>query len=508
MDKPGNLIFVIFGASGDLTYRKIIPSLYSLKAQNLMPERFAIIGVSLTPLTTDTFREKMKEGIKYFADKRDYKEEEVNSFLQQLSYVPLKSSESDEVYKLKTLLTETDKKLNTENNYIFYLAVPSVMFGVIAANLGKVGLNDQSVGCKRILVEKPFGNDLDSAKKLNKEMLEFFNEEHIYRIDHYLGKESVQNLFVTRFANGIFEPLWNRNYINHVEITSAESIGIEHRGRYYESAGALRDIIQNHLLQEVSLMAMEPTSSLDPEAIRNEKLKVIQSLRPIKEEDVEKYVIRGQYTSSTIKGQYMKAYREEADVAQDSRTETYVAMKFYIDNWRWGGIPFYIRTGKRLPAMVNEIVIHFKSTPHLLFLQDKDTRTFNQLVIRIQPDEGMLLKFLVKLPGKGYRVKNVDMGFYYKDLTDIRIPSAYERLLYDAMLGDSTLFLRADSVEASWKFVMPVLNAWNNNPEAKVIGYPAGTWGPSTADNLIEGEDTGWRHPCKNLTDEDVYCEL
>ena len=508
MDKPKNLIFVIFGASGDLTYRKIIPSLYSLEVQNLLPEKFAIIGASLAPLTTDTFRDKMKEGIKNFADKKDFKEDEVNAFIEKISYLNLKTSDPDEYIKLKDILTEKDKELNTENNYIFYLAVPSVMFGIVAANLGKVGLNDQSVGCKRILVEKPFGSDLSTAQKLNKELLEFFKEEHIFRIDHYLGKESVQNLFVTRFANGIFEPLWNRNYIDHVEITSAEKIGIEHRGRYYDNAGALRDMLQNHMLQEVSLMAMEPTSSLDSESIRNEKLKVIQALRPIKEEEVEKYIIRGQYTSSTIKEQYLKAYREEDDINPKSRTETFVAMKFYIDNWRWGGVPFYVRTGKRLPTTVNEIVIHFKATPNHLFIKNKDTQTSNQLVIRIQPDEGMLLKFLVKLPGKGYSVKDVDMGFYYKDLTDVRIPSAYERLLYDAMHGDSTLFLRDDSVEASWKYVMPILNAWKNNPCGKVLGYAAGTWGPPNADNLIEGDDKGWRYPCKNLTDEDVYCEL
>ena len=331
------------------------------------------------------------------------------------------------------------------------------MYGIIPQNLAAVGLNKQDDGWKRLIIEKPFGYDLQSALKLKDELLKDWTEEQIYRIDHYLGKETVQNLLVTRFSNGIFEPLWNRNYINHVEITSAESIGVEKRGGYYESSGALRDMVQNHLLQVVGLTAMESPSSLEPIAIRNEILKVFQSLRPIKKEDVKNVAIRGQYLSSKIKGEHVPGYREEEGVKPESVTETYAALKFYIDNWRWGGVPFYIRTGKRLPTRVTEVVIHFKPTPHFLFSQNDVCQSCNQLVIRIQPDEGILLKFGMKTPGAGFDVQNVNMDFHYSDLSNQRIPSAYERLLYDTMKGDSTLFARTEEVLEAWKFLTPVI---------------------------------------------------
>jgi glucose-6-phosphate 1-dehydrogenase len=313
---------------------------------------------------------------------------------------------------------------------------------------------------------------------------------------------------VTRFANGIFEPLWNRNYVDRIEITSAESIGVEERGGYYDASGALRDMVQNHLLQMVGLTAMEPPSSLDPNAIRNEVMKVFQSFQPIREEDVPSQVIRGQYTASMVKGECVPGYRNEKKVPAGSRTETYVAMKFFINNWRWGGVPFYIRTGKRLPTRVTEVVIHFKQTPHHLFRKDPWNHPDNQLIIRIQPDEGILFTFDMKQPGAGFNVKNVDMDFHYSDLVNTRLPSAYERLLSDVMIGDSTLFSRDDEVETAWKFLEPVQSAWKNNPSIKIYGYPAGTWGPEQANDLFERSRTTWRYPCRNLAESGDYCEL
>ena len=409
---------------------------------------------------------------------------------------------------LKKRLDELRKGADINGNTIFYLSTPPSLYSIIPQNLAGHQLNEESDGWKKLIIEKPFGYDLESAQKLQNDLMQSWTEEQIYRIDHYLGKETVQNLLVTRFSNGIFEPLWNRNYINHIEVTSAESIGVEGRGGYYESSGALRDMVQNHLLQIVGLIGMEPPSSLEPAAIRNEILKVFQSLRPIKNEEVCKSVIRGQYVTAKIKGESVPGYREETGVDKHSSTETYAAIKFYIDNWRWGGIPFYIRTGKRLPTRVTEVVIHFKETPHFLFHTNGNSNSFNQLIIRIQPDEGILLKFGMKIPGTGFEVQTVNMDFHYSDLTGERIPSAYERLLYDSMNGDSTLFARSEEVMAAWKFLIPIIEAWKNNKSIPLYGYPAGTWGPEKADDLIEVLNLTWRYPCKNLTDDGVYCEL
>jgi glucose-6-phosphate 1-dehydrogenase len=508
MKKPDNAILIIFGASGDLTSRKIIPALYSLKVQNILPENFIILGVSRTKFSVETFRDMMRKGIESFAEEKELNEDYLNSFLDQIFYSSIDINSTDDYQKLKNILFEIDQKYSTKGNYLFYFALPPDISEVIAGKLGIAGLNSQSEGFRRIIVEKPFGHDLESSRTLDKKLLEFFNESQIFRIDHYLGKETVQNLLVTRFSNGIFEPLWNRNYIHHVEITSAENIGVEDRGKYYDSSGALRDMVQNHLMQLAGFTAMEPPSSLDSNSIRNEILKVFQSLRPIKEDDVSKYVIRGQYTASKVRGQNIIGYREEKDISPESRTETFLAMKFYIDNWRWGGIPFYIRTGKRLPTRVTEIVVHFKPTPHYLYSIDDASNSCNQLIIRIQPDEGILLKFNTKLPGAGFKINNVNMDFHYKDLLDVRIPSAYERLLYDFMINDSTLFSRGDMVEAAWKFVAPIQSAWANDPTIKIYGYPAGTWGPENADSLFDEKNISWRYPCKNLTDDGAYCEL
>jgi len=508
MENSKNLIIVIFGASGDLTARKLIPAIFSLKTQKLLPEKYSVVGVGRTPFSNDDFRAKMSEAIISFSEEKVTDTNLISEFTGALYYHTMDNSDQSGYPGLRAFLEEIDNKYSIGGNYIFYMATPPSLYGIISVNLAKSGLTDQEKGFRRIIIEKPFGYDLESGKKLNKTLHEIISEEQIFRIDHYLGKETVQNLLVTRFANGIFEPLWNRNYIHRIEITSAESIGVEDRGGYYDSSGALRDMVQNHLLQIVGLTAMEPPSSLDPDAIRNEVLKVFQSLQPIKEEDVPAQVIRGQYTGSMVRGECLTGYRYEKGVAKDSRTETFVAIKFFINNWRWGGVPFYIRTGKRLPTRVTEVVIHFKQTPHHLFQRAVGKLTSNQLIIRIQPDEGMLVKLDIKEPGAGFNLKNVNMDFHYKDLANTRVPSAYERLLYDVMVGDSTLFSRDDEVETAWKFLGPIQKAWANNPEIKVYGYPAGTWGPMNANELIEGDDLTWRYPCKNLADDGLYCEL
>jgi glucose-6-phosphate 1-dehydrogenase len=508
MENPNSLMLVIFGASGDLTSRKLIPALFSLMTQKLLPENFAVLGVGRTPFADEDFRRRMKDSIKEFSEEKITDDNLVDKFAINLYYRQMDNSLADDYVGLKEKIADIDKKRMSAGNYIFYMATPPSMYSVIAGNLLKAGLTDQSSGFRRLIIEKPFGYDLTLGRELNKRLHEIVTEDQIFRIDHYLGKETVQNVLVTRFANGIFEPLWNRNYIHRVEITSAESIGVEERGGYYDFAGALRDMVQNHLLQMAGMTAMEPPSSLEPDSIRNEILKVFQSFQPLKESDVSRHVIRGQYTGSTIRGVCVPGYRYEKGVAHDSRTETFVAMKFYINNWRWGGVPFYIRTGKRLPTRVTEIVIHFKRSPHHLFQRDNLAAVSNQLILRIQPDEGILLKFDMKEPGSGFNVKNVNMDFHYRDLADIRVPSAYERLLYDVMIGDSTLFSRDDEVETAWKFIAPIQAAWESDKNIKIYGYPAGTWGPSVSNDLIDGCGLTWRYPCKNLSDDGMYCEL
>jgi glucose-6-phosphate 1-dehydrogenase len=508
MSKPDNQILVIFGASGDLTKRKLIPALYALEVQNLLPEKFAIVGASRSEMSDENFRDAMKQGLQKFSNEKDKSIEKVDAFLNKIYYVSVNASEPSSFKSLAEKLTGLRQTLGIGSNTIYYLSTPPSLYGVIPKNLAINKLNNQREGWKRVIIEKPFGYDLQSAVELNAGLSDDWTEDQLYRIDHYLGKETVQNVLVTRFTNGIFEPLWNRNYVDHVEITSAENIGVEKRGGYYEGSGALRDMIQNHLLQVAGLIAMEPPSSMQPDAIRNETVKVFESLRPCKESDVSKSAIRGQYMAATIKGKEVKGYREEEGVDPNSRTETYAALKFYIDNWRWGGVPFYVRTDKYLPTRVSEAVIHFKPTPHYLFSRKGAFESCNQLVIRIQPDEGILLKFGMKTPGAGFDVQNVNMDFHYSDLAHQRIPEAYERLLLDCMTGDSTLYARNDAVMATWKFLDPVLNAWENDPSIPIFGYPAGTWGPEKADDLIEEKGMTWRYPCKNLSDDGIYCEL
>lgn len=508
MKKPENQLLVIFGASGDLTYRKLIPSVFDLYTQNLLPGNFGVLGLGRTFMDNDTFRQKIEDGIDKFSITKAKSKDEKQVFLNKLYYYSFNTKEASEYKQFASELERLNSELGTSNNMIFYLATPPNMYKEIPENLASVGLNNQDNGFKRLIVEKPFGYDLESARELNKCLLLNFKEDQIYRIDHYLGKETVQNLLVTRFSNGIFEPLWNRNYIHHVEITSAEDFGVGSRGGYYEGSGALRDMVQNHLLLLASLVAMEPPAIFNADTIRDEMVKVMHSLRPVPEDNIGDFVIRGQYISSIIKGKKHNSYREEAGVNPKSRTETYVAIKFFIDNWRWAGVPFYIRTGKCLPTKVTEIVIHFNPTPHSLFKDGQALADLqNQLVIRIQPDEGLLLKFGMKQPGAGFNVKGVNMDFHYSDLNNTHLPNAYERLLLDAMWGDATLYSRGDAVEAAWKFIDPILKAWKEKPCIKVHGYPAGTWGPDVSDKLIEGTQT-WRYPCKNLAGDGEYCEL
>ncbi|MBW8326168.1 MAG: glucose-6-phosphate dehydrogenase [Prolixibacteraceae bacterium] len=503
MKQSESHILVIFGASGDLTKRKLIPALYELHTQQLLPEKLAVLGVSRTELSDSDFREKMKE----FLSIQPHNEKDIEAFLEHLYYQPLSTADSSEYSILKARLESLGKELSIPENYIYYLSTPPNLYQVIPQSLAEVGLNDSSRGFKRLIIEKPFGTDLKSAQELNKNLLNYFNEDQLYRIDHYLGKETVQNMLVTRFSNGIFEPIWNHNFVHHIEITSAETLGVEDRGGYYDHSGAMRDMVQNHLMQVMGLVAMEPPVVIEADAIRNEILKVFQSMRPIHENDVAAHVIRGQYIKSHIGRELIKGYREESGVDTNSRTETFVALKFFIDNFRWAGVPFYIRTGKKLPARVTEVVIHFKNTPHHLFGNQAGTEPVsNQLVLRIQPDEGILLKIGMKVPGAGFRVQTVNMNFHYNELSDVYLPSAYGRLLLDCMQGDATLYSRGDAVEKAWEFVQPILDAWKKDPDIPIYGYPAGTWGPEIVDDLME--DGMWRYPCKNLDHDGEYCEL
>jgi glucose-6-phosphate 1-dehydrogenase len=506
MIRPDNQIIVIFGGRGDLAMRKIIPALYALYTQQLMPERFAVIATGRRSVEEESYRKEVIGAID--PESGDSENGALMEFSASFYYTALDPSDTRAYKSLSDLLGQMRSRLGIPGNILFYLSVPPELYYDIPSGLANQGLNNEGDGWRRMIIEKPFGYDYDSATGLNSLMLASWKESQLYRIDHYLGKETVQNILVTRFSNGIFEPLWNRNYVHHVEITSSENLGVEKRGSYYEGTGALRDMVQNHLLHLVGFIAMEPPSSIDSTSVRNELVKVFESLRPIKPEEVSRMAIRGQYTGSHVRSEWLKGYREEEGVDPASMTETFAALKLYIDNWRWGGVPFYIRTGKRLPTRVTEAVIHFKPTPHHLFSANNICEGCNQLIIRIQPDEGILLKFGMKIPGAGFNVRNVNMDFHYSDLADGHIPEAYERLIHDCMNGDSTLYTRSDAVLAAWKFLDPVLQAWKNDRSIPVYGYPAGTWGPEKADDLIEEPELTWRYPCKNLADDGVYCEL
>ena len=502
---------VIFGATGDLTRRKLLPALYRLAQQRLVPSEFAILGTARQPHSDDEFRESMKAAIAEFGPDDSLDENAWQSFAKRIFYLTGDFSDAELYQKLKIKLEEIDKEYDTEGNRIFYLATAPDFFGVIAKQLGEAGIGrarsarsavkanaavKRSAPAKkswtRIIVEKPFGRDLESARTLNKTLASVFDESQIYRIDHYLGKETVQNLLVFRFANSIFEPLWNRQYIDHVQITNAETIGVEGRGGYYETAGALRDMIQNHVFQVTSLIAMEPPASLSANGVRDEKIKAMQSVRPLDAAGIDKLVVRGQYGPGTVLGDTVPGYREEPGVDPNSSTETFAALKLYFDNWRWSGVPFYIRSGKCLQKHVTEIAIQFKEVPHRLFDDSDSPLQPNVLVIRIQPNEGISLRFGAKLPGQALRIRSVNMDFRYGSSFGVKAPEAYERLLLDCMLGDSTLYARRDMVERGWEIVTPILEAWKK-PAPDFPNYEAGSWGPQTAFELIERDGMDWR---------------
>ena len=494
---PDPCVVVIFGASGDLTKRKLLPALYHLEQAGNLPEEFAVVGVARRPLE-ETFAPDMKEGIEAGGgvDEADPK---LDKFVDRISYHAMNFDDDSGYEGLKELLAQLDAKYHTRGNRLFYLATAPEYFSDIIRFLGEHGMNQpveengDGKSWVRVIIEKPFGHDLDSAKALNDEVNKVFHEEQIFRIDHYLGKETVQNILVFRFANGIFENVWNRNYIDHIEITAAESIGIEGRGPFYEKAGALRDVIQNHVMQLLSFVAMEPPISFEASSVRAEKLKVFRAIKPIHFADT----VRGQYGPGIVDGKPVVGYREEDRVHPRSQTETYAALRIEIENWRWAGVPIYIRAGKRMAKRVTEITIQFKQPPLLLF-KDNHGRgaegiKSNIISMRIQPDEGIALRFEAKIPGPSMNIAPVDMDFCYSKAFGVSSANGYERLLLDAMLGDGTLFAHRDDVEATWALLTPVLQYWTKNPVKDFPNYAAGTWGPSTGDALMELDGRKWR---------------
>jgi glucose-6-phosphate 1-dehydrogenase len=488
---------VIFGASGDLSKRKLLPSLYRLFYERRIPPNFAVLGSSRTPMSDDEFREKMKESVSKFLEDAPFDEDVWTSFAKCLFYVKGDITVPDSFNDLKNKLDEVEKSHQTAGNVLFYLSTQPSHYADAILELGAHGLNKGN-GWRRVIIEKPFGHDLASARKLNEDIHPVFDESQVYRIDHYLGKETVQNILAFRFGNGIFEPLWDRRYVDHVQITAAESIGVEGRGGYYQEAGALRDMIQNHLSQVMATVAMEPPTVFDATNVRDERAKLLRAVRVMKAEDVPKYAVAGQYGPATVGGQEMVGFRQEPSVDPNAQTDTYAAVTFFIDNWRWAGVPFYIRSGKRMPKRVTDIAIQFKAPPLGLFTQEtkgglKEARP-NLLVLRIQPEEGISLRFLSKSPGSGMRVRPVSMDFNYGSSFGERTPTAYETLLVDAMAGDPTLYTRQDMVDASWQIVQPILDTWANT-RFDFPNYPAGSWGPKASDEMLARQGHVWRTP-------------
>lgn len=493
MHTPPPCALVIFGASGDLTKRKLVPALYHLAQQNLLPDNFAVVGTARTAMTDEDFRQKMHDAIIEFSNDKKIDDAVWQKFVAGLYYFP-GEFDNPETYKhLHDALARADSERGTNGNRIFYLSTAPSVFGLIAKQLGAAGMARPEAGkWTRIIVEKPFGHDLESARALNRELAEVFDEDQVYRIDHYLGKETVQNLLTFRFANSIFEPLWNRNYIDHVQITNAETVGVEGRGGYYEESGVVRDMLQNHIFQVTALIAMEPPASLSANAVRDEKIKAMQAVRAIPVNQVNEFARRGQYGAGSINGQPVPGYREEPDVNPQSSTETFAAVKLYFDNWRWADVPFYIRSGKRLPKRITEIAIQFKNVPRQLFAQTDAPIDPDVLVVRVQPNEGITLRIGAKLPGQTTRVRSVNMDFSYGASFNVPTPEAYERLLHDCMIGDPTLFARRDMTERGWEIVTPILEAWKQ-PAMDFPNYEAGTWGPQSSHELIERDGRRWR---------------
>lgn len=491
-------VVVIFGASGDLAKRKLIPALYRLVQQHFLPAEFAIVGLSRTPMSHDEYRAKMRSAVEEFSETKGVDTEVWDSFAAGIYYLPSDIKDPGSYQKLGALLDEIDRERGTQGNRLFYLSVAPEFYSEAVKQLGAAELTESKTGgWVRVIVEKPFGIDLLTARELNREILQVLDESQVYRIDHYLGKETVQNLLVFRFANGIFEPLWNRQYIDHVQITNAETVGVEGRGGYYETSGVVRDMIQNHVFQVLSLMAMEPPAHLGGEAVRDEKVKALSAARAFTPERVRSECVRGQYGAGSIAGKPVVGYREEPGVAPDSATETFAMITMHFDNWRWSGVPFYVRSGKRMPKRVTEIAIQFKAAPLELFgAAMMEQVTPNQLIIRIQPDEGITMRFAAKIPGQQTRIRSVNMDFRYGASFGMKLAEAYERLILDCILGDSTLYARNDMAEKGWEIVMPILDEWEaRGPETSFPNYEAGTWGPEASHQVIESQGRHWRKP-------------
>ena len=485
---------IIFGATGDLTKRKLFPALYNLAKENFLPENFAIVGVGRQEMTSEDFRSQIRGNLLEFIGK-DVDKKLLKWFEERTHYTGGDFAAKKTFSELKKLLKDLDKQFDIPENYFFYLATPPSLFGLVTEKVAEIDLTDETDGWRRFIFEKPFGHDLESAKSLNTELKGLLKESQIYRIDHYLGKETVQNILVFRFGNSIFEPIWNRNYIDHVQITVAEKLGVEQRGGYYDTAGALRDMIPNHIFQLVTLTAMEPPISFEADAVRDEQAKILCAIQPFSPEDVLHKTVRGQYGEGKIEGKKVPAYRAEANVKPASNTETFAALKLSIDNWRWAGVPFYVRTGKRMAGKHSEIVIQFKKAPFMLFRDTSIERlTTNRIIVHIQPDEGITLHFGAKIPGPIVNMGPVDMDFNYVDHFGDHISTGYERLLFDCMIGDATLFQRADMVESSWSIVSPVLDVWQAIPARDFPNYESGGWGPEDSDELLEADGRKWKN--------------
>ena len=493
--RPGEpCAVVIFGAAGDLTKRLLVPSLYNLHASKLLPENFAVVGVTAAQFSDENFRVKLTKDIQEFG-RSPVQKELWDWFKPKIYYHSGDFRDPNLNKQLKDKLAAVDKQQGVPRSYLFYLATAPQFFGEIVKQLGTVGLTAEDNGFwRRVIIEKPFGRDLQSARALNKEIMSVLKESQIYRIDHYLGKETVQNMMVFRFGNGIFEPIWNRRYVDHVQITVGEIVGVEERGGYYDTAGALRDMIPNHTLQLVAMTAMEPPISFDSKAVRDEKAKVLDAIQPLSPEEVLTKAVRGQYGPGTLEEKAVRGYRTEPQVNPQSATETFVAVELHIDNWRWAGVPFYLRTGKRLAQRVTEIAIQFKRAPQLLFRDTAvESLSANQLVMHIQPDEGISLRFSAKVPGAVMNLGSVNMNMKYEEYFGAAPWIGYETLLLDCMIGDPTLFQRADAVEAGWRVVAPLLDVWQALPPREFPNYAAGTWGPKDADHMLEREGRQWR---------------
>jgi glucose-6-phosphate 1-dehydrogenase len=490
---PDPSMLVLFGATGDLAHRKVIPAMYHLWRTNLLPHEFLVLAVGRRPYDDDAFIAEVRASLEQFSRVLPIDEDAWTLFSERILYHRCDFSDPTGFDVLATRLEELDEEHGTRGNRLFYLATPPSQFADIVAQLGRVGLDHErhDGGWRRIVIEKPFGHDFESAKKLNREVGKVFRESQVYRIDHYLGKETVRNLLVFRFGNGIFEPLWNRRYVDHVQITVGESIGIENRGAFYEETGASRDVLQNHLLQLVSLVAMEPPATFEADPLRDEKVKVLRAIASPAENPGN--VVRGQYGPGWVAATQVPGYRQEPDVDPQSETETFVAARLTIDDWRWSGVPFYVRTGKRLPKRSTEIAIQFREVPHRLFRDVATDPDPNLLAIRIQPDEGIMLRFGAKVPGLGLNVRSVTMDFTYGSAFNVDSPDAYETLILDALQGDASLFTRADEVEEAWSIVDPIIELWASRPPPALPNYDAGTWGPSEADEMIARDGKRWR---------------